>query len=184
MASKRSPAKQAELKANYTRLRESGYSPKEASRLRSASPDTIRTALNTNPRSFRQAKPLSERHARSGGGGGERYKKLNSFQPAPTLDYKVHKGRIKASDYEEITPQSDRVYANEWAYKMTYIVVDKNGIETRKYFTILPDEKMNKKQLKQFVSDHCQGSSESRYQAKIIKGSIELIGMYHNADWA
>lgn len=181
---KRSKAKQAELKVNYNKLREAGYSPKEASRLRSASPETINNALNTNPRTFRQSKPLSERHARAGGGQGERYKKKDTFKPSPPTPYKVHKGRITKKDYEIITPQSERVYQNTWAYKLTYLTVDKYGIEQRKYFTVLPDEKMTKKQLKDFVWENCAESKNvGYYQAKCVKSSIELIGIYYNPNY-
>jgi hypothetical protein len=181
---KRSAAKQAELKVNYNKLREAGYSPKEASRLRSASPATINQALHTQPKKFREVKPLSEKHARAGGGSGERYKKKESYQPTGPDQYTHHKGRIKNSDYQTITPDSERVFHNTWAYRMTYVTVDRYGIEQRKYFTILPDEKMNKKQLKEFVLKNCENPANlSYYKSKIVRGSIELIGAYYNPNW-
>lgn len=180
--SKRSPAKQAELKANYKRLRESGYSPEDAARLRSASNKTIDQALHTNPKAFRQERPVSERHSRAATGMGNRYKKQDTYQPAGT-DYRAHRGRIKKSDYMDMA-DSDRNYDNNLAYLMTYITVDKYGVETRKYFTILPDEKMTLKQLKNFVFENCNEKSKiSQYDAKVKKTSIELIAAYQNEDY-
>lgn len=181
--SKRSPAKQAELKANYARLRDAGYSPNEAARIRSSSPSTINKALSNSPKSFREARPLSEKHSRAATGLGTRYQKKDTYQQA-AVEYVPHRGRIKASDYQEIGPGSDRNFENQWAYTMTYVTVDKDGIETRKYFTILPDEKMNKSQLKKFVYDQCNEAGKiSRYEARISKSSIELVGAYHNEDY-
>ena len=181
---KRSDAKKAELKANYASLRAAGFSILDAQRLRSASKATVDQAVHTTPEKFRQARPLSERHARAGGGAGTRYKHLPTFQQSAPLEYPVHKGRIKNNDYIEIDADSERKYANAWAYKMTYVVVDENGLETRKFFTILPDEKMTKKELKEFVWENCKEAfSAGTYAGKAVKSSIQLIGAYHNADW-
>lgn len=179
---KRSIAKKSELKAAYAELRAAGFSILEAQRLRSSSKSTVGQAVHTTPEKFRQDRPLSERHARAGGGAGTRYKHFDTFQQASPLDYPVHKGRIKNSDYIEIDENSDRKFANAWAYKMTYIVVDANGIETRKFFTILPDNKMTKKDLKAFVWEKCQEAAGS-YTGKLVKGTIQLIGACHNADY-
>lgn len=174
---KRSPARQAELKVNYTKLREAGYSPKEASRLRSASNDTITKALHTNPKKFRDIKPLSEKHARSGGGQGTRHTKKGGFQAAPPT-YPPIKGRIKKSDYQPME-NAPVPFDNDIAYLMTYVTVDRNGVETRHYFTILPDEKMTQKALKDFVKQECQNPGNiSTYQSKLVTNSVQLIGAY------
>jgi hypothetical protein len=179
---KRSPAKQAELKANYARLRDAGYSAKDASRLRSASPTTINQALHTTPQAFREKRPVSEKHARAGGGAGSRYKKLDTHQPA-ALEYVPHKGRIKNSDYINMS-EADRNYDNNLAYLMSYIAVDKYGVETRKYFTILPDEKMTLRQLRAFVYKNCDDQGKiSTYQAKVKKSSIDLIAAYEDKSY-
>lgn len=174
---KRSKQRQAELKVNYTKLREAGYSPKEASRLRSASNETIKNALHTTPKHFREVKPLSEKHARAGGGHGTRHQRKSGFQPAPPA-YPPIKGRIKKSDYR---PMEDAPvpFDNDIAYLMTYVTVDRNGVETRHYFTILPDEKMTQKELKDFVKRECQKPGNiSTYQSKLVTNSIQLVGAY------
>src|SRR5665647_641760 len=93
---KRSVSKKSELKANYAELRAAGFSILDAQRLRSASKATVGQAVHTTPEKFRQDRPLSERHARAGGGAGTRYKHLDTFQQASPLDYPIHKGRIKS----------------------------------------------------------------------------------------
>jgi len=176
----RSSSQKAAMKENYKKLREAGYSPQEASRLRSAAKSTIDKALHTTPGLFRNAKPVSARHQKAGGSSGaKRISKRPNYTPAPPLEYPPHKGRIKNSDYKSETPEGYN-YENEWAYRMSYVTVDITGFEQRKYFTILPDEKMTKKELIDFVYQVSQEKdNSSRYQAKVIKSSIVLIGAYH-----
>jgi len=174
---KRTPARQAELKVNYHKLRNAGYSPKEASRLRSASNDTIKSALRSTPKQFRQAKPLSTKHSAAGGGQGTRHTKKGGFQAAPPT-YPPIKGRIKNSDFQPME-NAPVPFDNNLAYLMSYVTVNKDGIETRHYFSILPDDKMNQKQLKDFVKEICQEPGNiSEYQSKLVISSIVLIGAY------
>jgi len=185
---KRSPAKQAELKVNYARLREAGYSPADAARLRSSSNTTITQALHTEPLAFRQARPISERHAKAATGLGTRYKKKDTYQQAHQHEYSVHKGQIRERNFITME-EAERNYDNDVAVLTTYIVVDKYGVETRKYFTLLPDTKefidiekgikLNPKNIKNFVYENCaEQGKETQYEAKIKKSTIEIIGLY------
>lgn len=170
--SKRSPEAQARLKANYAALRAAGLSPLEASRLRSASQAKVNAAIATGARPT----PLSERHRAAG--GGHTWK-----TPAPTAGpYGTHKGRIKNDDYKEVYPGEGVIYHAKYAYLMTYVTETKDGIQDRKYYTILSDKKLTKSQLKDEVYQNCQNTNGS-YEAKVNKNSIELITAFHNPDF-
>lgn len=172
MAYKRTPAKQQEMRENYNRLRAAGFSPLEASRLRSASTAKVNAAIVTG-----QRPPVSEIHQRAG--RGESY----TYAAPPVGPYGTHTGRIRESDYKDVTLGYTKVYHSKYAYLMTY-ETDQNGVRDRKYYTILSDEKLTKQQLKEEVkANTTDPAAAGKYQAKVIVKSIELVEAYYNPDF-
>jgi len=176
------------LKKNYARLRKAGFSTYDAGSMRYGSRDKIRTAIAT-----KQRPSISPTHQKSGGGSGVRYKHLDTFQKAPPISV-VHKGRIKKSDYEIVNMDSERKYLNNYTYKITYITVDAQGIETRKFITYGTGETINgkpamdgkpitKASLKQWAWDTLnEPGNVSEYQAKPLKRSIEFLSAHYSSD--
>jgi len=165
------------LKKNYARLRKAGFSTYDAGSMRYGSRDKIRTAIKTKTRPA-----ISPTHQKSGGGSGVRYKHLDTFQKAYPISA-AHKGRIKQADYEIVNMDSERKYLSNYTYKMTYITVDAQGIETRKFITYGSSEIMTKGELKQWAWDTLnEPGNVSEYQAKPLKRSIEFLSAHYSSD--
>lgn len=185
MAKKKSPsvlareklATDKRLKKNYARLKKAGFSSYDASSMRYGSKEKIRTAIKTKTRP-----EISTKAQKSGGGSGTRYRNLDTYQPAAPLETH-HVGRIKNSDYTVISNKSSVKYLNEYSYKMTYLTVDKYGVETRKFFTYGDSKQMNKGELKEFVWNRLNiPSLDTEYEAKPVKSSIEFVSAYFASD--
>jgi len=177
MASKRKPEAQARLKENYANLRAAGLTPLEASRLRSATQAKVNAAIATGGRTT----PISERNQEQGAG---RKTKL----PEPNIGpYGSHKGRIKAGDYRDLVKVSEGgndyfIYRGRYAYTFTYVTVTKDGVQDRKYYSIVSDYKRTKSDLIEEVYEAVQKGNGS-YEAKVSKSSIHLLEALHNPDF-
>jgi hypothetical protein len=169
---KRTAAQQAQAKENYSRLKAAGFSSKDAASLRYASPGKLNAALSTGIRP-----QISERHQRAG--RGESY-----TRPAPSVGpYGVHKGRIKADDYKDVSEGFSKIYHAKYAYLMTY-ETQQGEVRDRKFYTILSETKLNKRQLKEEVKQNCQQAAAAGvYEARLITKSIELVEAYYNPDY-
>lgn len=168
---KRSPQRKEEIKRNYARLRQAGFSVLDSQRLRTASDYTIEKAIATG-----QREPLQERYQKAG--RGETYKS-EAYTP-----YEYHTGRIKNSDYQDVTEGEGKMYRSAYAYLMTYEVADKKGNRERKYYTLLSDEKLTKKEIvSQMMEDIGSSDMISEYEKTPVKNSIKLIQAYVNPDY-
>ena len=186
MAKKKSPsilareklAKEKRIRKNYARLKKAGFSPYDASSMRYGSKEKIRTAIKTKTRPT-----ISQKHQEAGGGSGKRYSHLDTYQKAVPLDSR-HIGAIKKSDYQLITDTSPTKYLLKYTYKMTYITVDKDGVETRKFIIQVGDKIQTKRQLKDWAWKILDRENEDKegsiYHAKPIKSSIEFVSAYIN----
>jgi len=67
---------------------------------------------------------------------------------------------------------------------MTYITVDKDGVETRKFIIQVGDKIQTKRQLKDWAWKILDRENEDKegsiYHAKPIKSSIEFVSAYIN----
>lgn len=157
-------------KENYQRLKAAGFSTKEASRLRSASQAKINTAIATGERP-----PVSEKHQKAARG---------EKTPNPSAGpYGVHKGRITERDYKDVEKGYTYMYTDRYAYLMTYVVKNKYGEKTRKYYTILSSEKRTKASLKEQVIEDCESQDEGEYPEELIHSSVQLLEAYHNSQF-
>lgn len=170
LAKNRNKEQLAQQKENYNRLRAAGFSPLEASRLRSASQGKVNAALTTG-----QRPEVSEKHQRAGRG--------EKSQPAPSVGpYGYHKGRIKNADYKEVSLGYTLMYTDRYAYLMTYVVRNpSNGATERKYYTILSPVKRTKQSLIEEVITDCDSmDAAGEYDWYIIHSSVQLVEAYHN----
>lgn len=169
---KRTPAKQQELRENYKRLRDAGFSTQDAARLRSASNKTIAESILSG-----QRKELSERHQAAGKGQTWTEAAINN-RP------KVHKGRIGPDDYKEVEKGETYMYNSRYTYLMTFKMVKQDGEYKWQYCALQSPVPMTKREMKeQIIELYDDPDQEGDYQWYLVHSSIALVQAFYRSDW-
>lgn len=173
--------RQDQLKANYQKLRNAGFSAKEATRYRGASPENIARAIKS--KSLPRPSPLA-RAARTGQKPPKKeVEQYKSYISQWKKDQKIilgvapreiQKGHIKYSKADHPLIQN---YLSNYTYLVAYQVKNADGSIEWKYMTLTSHTPKYKYQLWEEMDDILEGSS-SKYDGTVIRSSYGLVAAY------
>lgn len=175
-----------ELRQNYSKLRAAGFSSKEATRLRGASPEKINTTIE------RKVLPPVDPYRQAAGAG----KKKETVKPDIVKKYKEKiQTWVKAKE-KKLPPGYDEIkgkiiyqdakshpvvkYLSNYTYVVAYQVKHKTGELEWKTLTFTSEKPLFKYELfKEMEKEIFSNPSNlGRYDSSIIRSSYTLIGAY------
>lgn len=175
-----------ELKANYQRLRQAGFSSADATRLRGSGPEKINKMLATG---LTPPKDPGKVYARTGQAPTAKQKKDYQKQvktwlkiDPKNLPPEKHYIKGKITNYQEAGKAGTYQYLSAYTYVIRYKVKEKDGTETWKVISITSNEPMTKKELFKEMNESVFPAVDSKYTSRIIRKSYKVIGAYINKD--
>lgn len=174
------------LRANYEKLRAAGFTSKDATRLRGASPDKINAAIE------RKTLPPVDPFRQAAGAG----KKKETVKREQIRRYEREiKTWTKAKEkhlppgyteltgpivYENATNHPVIKYLSNYSYVVAYQVKHMTGETEWKTLTFTSERKLYKYELYQEIDNEIFSNPENlgRYNSQVIRSSYTLVGAY------
>lgn len=199
-------------KRDYQRLKEAGFTSKEANKHRSKKEETIQELINQ-----KQDEGLSTSTAAAG--KRDKYRKLREagYSAAEARKYRERsedsvdrlierktkkpgqrtygwqrkftkpkhevKGKLN-QNMIEVKEGETYLYNRRYNYPIWYVTKDKDGVYEEKYLIFTSDKEMTKAELKKAINEEIFSPNEGKYSAKVIQTSITFLPPYFNKNAA
>lgn len=171
------------LRENYKKLRDAGFSAKDATRMRGGSKEYLERAIN-----IRQAPPINPYKQAARTGKKVTKKQIQKYESAkkrfikeaqyPIIGIPPTKTIEGIITYEPAS-KAKLDYLSKYTYIFAYKVKHRDGLREWKYITVTSEYRYSKEMLLDDLRKiFNENDNLSKYQAKVIFSSIVLVSAY------